>query len=332
LSGKIPEEDYEFKLSIARSKIMNLSYVGNSIGFTICCALSLAALIGVGANDSTAQNNWGYSVSVAVCTGFWVILAMPWFLWEKRRPGPRLPPGDNYLTFGFRQAWFAAKEAWTLKQTFFYLVAFFFLADGINTTWALIAIAQTQVVQFSATENTYLIMLQGVSTGIGCLCAYHVQRIFKLRTKTLLQVTNFFCLLISIWGMIGIWTTKFGFHNLWEFWLFNAQFGISYGVQFAYGQAFMAELVPRGREYMFFSILGIVSKGSAWIGPIVCSAIVNVNGNQWTAFAFVAALVLVPWVGIFFISETKSRLECAQYLEREAQKLRKEGVESEKSA
>lgn len=67
--------------------------------------------------------------------------------------------------------------------------------------------------------------------------------------------------------------------------------------QLSYRQAFMAELVPRGREYMFFSLLGIVSKGSSWIGPIVCSAIVDSNGNQWTSFPFVAALIFVPWVG-----------------------------------
>lgn len=95
-----------------------------------------------------------------------------------------------------------------------------------------------------------------------------------------LQITNFGCLLVALWGMIGIWTTKVGYHNLWEFWFFNAQFGFTMGAQFSYGQAFMAELVPRGREYMFFSLLGIVSKGSSWIGPIVCSAIVDANGNQ----------------------------------------------------
>jgi hypothetical protein len=37
----------------------------------------------------------------------------------------------------------------------------------------------------------------------------------------------------------------------------------------------------------------------------------------------VAALIFVPWVGIFFISETKSRRECAEYLAREAYDLRK---------
>jgi MFS-type transporter involved in bile tolerance (Atg22 family) len=322
LNGKCTEEEYEWKCSMARSKVMNISYVWNNVGFTICGALCLAALVGLHANDSTEQNNWGYSVAVAVCTGFWIILAIPWFLWEKKRPGPKLPKGDSYLTFGAKQTWFAAKQAWKLKQTLFYLIAFFLLADGINTTITIVMIAQTQVVLFSATENTYLIMVQGGSAAVGVYGAYLLQKAFSIKTKTMLQATNIGCCLVAVWGMIGIWTTKVGFHNLWEFWFFNAQYGFTMGAQFSYGQAFMAELVPRGREYMFFSLLGIVSKGSAWIGPIVSSAIVDRTGNEWTSFPFVAALILVPTLAIFFISPEKSRKECADYLLDEAKKLR----------
>ncbi|KAI0127319.1 autophagy-related protein 22-like protein [Xylariales sp. AK1849] len=322
-SGAIDEDEYERRCSLARSQVMNLSYGWNNIGFTVCGALSLAALAGLHADDSVDQNNWGYSVAVAVCTGFWILLAIPWFLWEKRRPGPPVPKGDNYATFGFKQTWFAVKEAWTLKQTLFYLVAFFFLADGISTTWALVAIAQTQNVAFSATQNTYFILVQGASTAIGVFGAYYVQRLFNLRTKTILQVLNVGSCIVAIWGMLGIWTDKVGYHNQWEFWAFNAQFGFTFGAQFSYGQAFMADLVPRGREYMFFSLLGIVSKGSAWIGPIVSSVIVDKTGNQWTAFPFAAALIIVPTVGIFFISEKKGRMDCAEYLAREAHDLRK---------
>jgi len=131
--------------------------------------------------------------------------------------------------------------------------------------------------------------------------------------------------------MIGIWTTKVGYHNLWEFWFFAAQYGFTLGAQFGYGQAFMAELVPRGREYMFFSLLGIVSKGSSWIGPIVSASIADASGNQWCAFPFVAALTFVPFVGIFFIDEVKSRRECAEYLANEATVLRKEQPGTEKA-
>ncbi|CAG8949663.1 hypothetical protein HYFRA_00003981 [Hymenoscyphus fraxineus] len=327
LNQEIDEEAYERKCSLARSKIMNISYGWNNVGFVVCCALSLAALFGLGADSSIEQNNLGYSVAVAVCTAFWVILAIPWFLWEKKRPGPPLPKNDNYLIFGFKQILFAAKQVLTLKQTSFYLIAFFLLADGVSTTITLTSIAQTQVVQFSATQNTYFIMVQGASAMVAVFGAYYVQAFFNLRTKTILQVSNFGCLLLALWGMVGIWTDKFGYHNLWEFWLLNAVYGITFGIQFSYGQAFMAELIPRGREYMFFGLLGIVSKGSAWIGPIVSSAIVDRTGNQWTAFPFIAALIFVPWVGIFFISESKSRVECAEYLAREAADLRKVGHE-----
>ncbi|TVY37234.1 Autophagy-related protein [Lachnellula subtilissima] len=318
LNGTIDEEQYERKCSMARSKIMNISYGWNNFGFVVCCALSLGALFGVHADDGILQNNWGYSVSVAVCTGFWIIFAIPWFLWEKKRPGPPLPKGDNYLT-----------SCYKLKQTFFYLLAFFLLADGTNTLITLVAIAQTQAVEFSATQNTYFIMVQGSSCTVGVFGAYYVQKYFHLRTKTMLQWTNFGCVLLALWGMIGIWTDKFGFHNIWEFWLFAAQYGFTLGAQFSYGQAFMAELVPRGREYMFFSLLGIVSKGSAWIGPIVSSAILDASGNQWCAYPFVAALIFVPSVGIIFISEVKSRKECAEYLAKEAADLRKVAEESE---
>lgn len=323
LNGAINEDEYERRCSLTRSKVMNHSYGWNNFGFTICCALSLAALFGLHADESTAANNWGYSVAVAVCTGFWILLAIPWFLFEKRRPGPELPKGDSYLTFGFRQTWFAAREAWHLRQTFAYLIAYFLLADGINTTITLIAIAQTQVVEFSAVQNTYLIMVQGASAMAGVFGAYYVQAFFDLRTKTVLQFCNIFGVFLAFWGMLGIWTDKVGYHNLWEFWAYSALFGLSLGPQFSYGQAFMAELIPRGREYMFFSLLGISSKGSAWIGPIVCSAIVDKSGNQWTAFAFVAALTLVPTVGIFFISEKKGRVEAVEYLARESKDLRK---------
>ncbi|TVY45806.1 Autophagy-related protein [Lachnellula occidentalis] len=329
LNGTIDEEQYERKCSMARSKIMNISYGWNNIGFVVCCALSLGALFGVHADDGTQQNNWGYSVSVAVCTGFWIIFAIPWFLWEKKRPGPPLPKGDNYLTFGFKQAYFTFKQCYKLKQTFFYLVAFFLLADGTNTLITLVGIAQTQAVEFSATQNTYLILVQGSSCTVGVFGAYYVQKYFNLRTKTMLQWTNFGCVLLGLWGMVGIWTDKFGFHNIWEFWLFAAQYGFTLGAQFSYGQAFMAELVPRGREYMFFSLLGIVSKGSAWIGPIVSSAILDASGNQWCAYPFVAALIFVPSVGIIFISEVKSRTECAVYLAKEAADLRKVAEQSE---
>lgn len=40
------------------------------------------------------------------------------------------------------------------------------------------------------------------------------------------QITNFFSVLIPFYGMLGIWTSKVGYHNMWEFWLYNIVFGL----------------------------------------------------------------------------------------------------------
>jgi hypothetical protein len=56
-----------------------------------------------------------------------VLCAIPWFIFEKRRPGLALPPGTSFVTIGFKQAYVALRECLRLKQTFFYLIFYFLM-------------------------------------------------------------------------------------------------------------------------------------------------------------------------------------------------------------
>jgi MFS-type transporter involved in bile tolerance (Atg22 family) len=64
----------------------------------------------------------------------WILLGLWWFIFQQKRPGPRLPKGSNYATIGFKQVWLALREIRALPQAFLYFVAYFLLADGLNTT------------------------------------------------------------------------------------------------------------------------------------------------------------------------------------------------------
>lgn len=64
----------------------------------------------------------------------WVILGIWWFLFQQKRPGPKIPKGSSYATIGFKQIWLAIREIRSLPQTFLYFFAYFLLADGLNTT------------------------------------------------------------------------------------------------------------------------------------------------------------------------------------------------------
>jgi hypothetical protein len=50
---------------------------------------------------------------------------------------------------------------------------------------------------------------------------------------------------------LGLWTTKIGFHNTWEFWFYNVLFGLGQAPYYAYAQALMSDLCPPGYEGMF---------------------------------------------------------------------------------
>ncbi|RAL68784.1 hypothetical protein DID88_007475 [Monilinia fructigena] len=208
------------------------------------------------------------------------------------------------LTFGFKQTYFAGKQVWKLKQTFFYLIAFFLLADGVATLLTLVSIAQTQVVEFSATDNTYLIMVQGGSTTVGVFGAYYLQEKFRIRTKTMLQFCKLWLCTYCSLGNDRYLDDEIRISHEWEFWLFQAQYGVTLGAQFPYGQAFMAELVPK-EESICSSVFWVLYQKDRmdWTNCV------NIN--------------IRSTVAIFWISETKSRVECAEYLEREKMDLQK---------
>ena len=63
-----------------------------------------------------------------------VLCALPWFIFEKRRPGLALPPGTSFLTVGIKQTYVAFRECMKLKQTFLYLIFYFLMGDVLNTT------------------------------------------------------------------------------------------------------------------------------------------------------------------------------------------------------
>ena len=79
-----------------------------------------------------------------------------------------------------------------------------------------------------------------------------------------------------------------------------------------------------------FSLFSIIGKTSSFIGPLVSSAIIDDTGNNSSPFYFLFALSLASFLFIvFFVDVKKSRIEQAEFLEREMavkQKVHNEGI------
>ena len=93
------------------------------------------------------------------------------------------------------------------------------LGDSLNTTVTVISTLQNSIVAYNTLKLTYLLIVGIAAQAVGIYSFWWIQQRFKLGTKAMFNAIAFGIILLDGWGMIGIWTDKFGFHNVWEVWV-----------------------------------------------------------------------------------------------------------------
>ncbi len=319
-AGAITRDEYDYVDTLQRSRLSNMAFYIQSCGEIVILVMIVGVLFGVHVQDSEANNNYGLSVLIAFATGVWLLLAMPWFILEKRRPGQPLPPNMNIVMVGFWQLYRALTQIWRLKQSLLYLIGYFLLGDSLNTTVTVIATLQNSVVEYDTLTLTYLLLVGIAAQAIGIYSFWWIQQRYRLSTKTMFNAVIVGIILLDGWGMIGIWTQTFGFHHIWEFWVYQTFYGLFVCPWYSYSQIMISEVTPRGKEFLFFSLFSIIGKTSSFIGPLVSSAIIDAspNGNNSTPFYFLFGLsIMSAAILVTFLDTKKSREEQERFLAEE---------------
>lgn len=120
--GVIDRDTYEHADMMERNRISNVSFQVQSFAEIIELAIIVGIMFAVNVNASQDANNRGLSILIAFAGGVWILVALPWFIFEKRRPGMPIPAGTNVVSIAFIQLYTAAKEILQLKQSLLYLV------------------------------------------------------------------------------------------------------------------------------------------------------------------------------------------------------------------
>lgn len=238
--GEISRIEYDFHDSMKRNELSNVAFYTQSMGEIVILAVIVGIMFAVNVNASQQNNNWGLSVLIAFATGVWLLLALPWFWMEKRRPGQ--DPGMNIVIAGFWQLWRAFSHVWQLKQSLAYLIGYFLLGDSLNTTVTVIATLQNEIVAYNTLELTYLLIVGIAAQALGIFTYWNIQKRFKLSTKTMFSTVAAAIVILDGWGMIGCWTQSFGFHQKYEVWLYQAFYGLFVCPWYSYSQTVCTHL------------------------------------------------------------------------------------------
>jgi MFS-type transporter involved in bile tolerance (Atg22 family) len=117
VSGQKTVKEHEMLDVMSRNRISNMSFVVCNAGEVVILAIMVGILKAVNSDAGTEQNTRAFSILIAFSAAAWVVCALPWFIFEKRRPGRPLPSGSNYLTVAVKNLYHAFKECMKLKQT-----------------------------------------------------------------------------------------------------------------------------------------------------------------------------------------------------------------------
>lgn len=323
-AGRITREEYDYADTMMRSRLANMAFYVQSCGEVVILAIIVGIMFGLDVNAGQQENNWGLSVLIAFVSGVWLLVSLPWFFLEKRRPGQD-PGPRGVLIAGIWQVWHAMRQIWKLKQSLIYLIGYFLLGDSLNTTVTVISTLQNSIVAYNTLQLTYLLIVGIAAQAAGIYSFWFIQKRYRLGTKTMFNTIAIAIILLDGWGMIGIWTNKFGFHNTWEVWVYQAYYGFFVCPWYSYSQIMISEVTPRGHEFLFFSLFSIIGKTSSFIGPIVSSAIIDASPthNNSTPFYFLFALSLVSFGVLFFwVDLKKSQEEQEKFLVDKMRRLR----------
>lgn len=121
LAGEIPRDEYDVADTMKRSQLANMAFYVQSVGEIVILAVIVGIMFALDVNASQENNNWGLSVLIAFATAVWLLLSLPWFVLEKRRPGQD-PGRRNIVMAGLWQLYHAMTQVWQLRQSLIYLI------------------------------------------------------------------------------------------------------------------------------------------------------------------------------------------------------------------
>lgn len=318
--GEIGRDELDRREQMERSRLSNVSFTIQSIGAAVILAISIGIMHALRADMTTRNNNWAFSVVIAFAGVMWLVLSLPWFIMQRTRPGLSLPPGKTYATIGIWRFVEACKQIWTLRQSLFFLMGFFMIGNCFITSLVLIVSIQNKIIKFNAYTVANLLMVSLASQGIGITMFWQIQQRFKLSVKTMFNATMVSVLMVCIWGLVGNWTNHFGFYREWEVWAFSIFSGLFSSPFVTYGPLMISCVTPAGHEFLFFSLFNTIGKASIFLGPLVCSAIIDVSPTHSVnaPFYFLTPLAVVSIVAIWgFVDLDKSAKEQQLFLAKE---------------
>ncbi|MBO9324749.1 MAG: MFS transporter [Roseiflexus sp.] len=231
-------------------------------------------------------------ISITSAGMWWAIFTIiPLLTLRRRDPIKRIPPGEHYVTIGFKQLWETLRKARNYPQTLLFLGAYLLYNDGIQTVIALASQFGAEELKLEqSTLISAILMVQFVAF-VGALAFGRVAEWLGATRAILVSLVIWTSVIIAAYG----WVQP---GNPTQFYLLAAAIAIVLGGSQAISRSLFSQMIPLGQESEYFSLYEVSERGTSWLGPLVFGLALQFTGSYRVAILllmvfFIAGMALL---------------------------------------
>jgi MFS transporter, UMF1 family len=270
-----------------------MGYLSGLIATTLCLPLAQNIVF----NPSPEQFARARLIPLIVAA-YYAVAVLPTFVLLRERGVRReLPPGESYLTVGFRQLKQTLTHIRQYRDLFTLMVAFFIYNDGVVTVIYCASLFASGTLKFSSNEFGILLIVLNVVAAAGAF-------LFGLLADKIGQKrTIFISLVIWIVAVLGAYVTQ----TKPQFWAVAGLVGVGLGSCQSVTRSLVAVFTPKQNAAEFFGFLGIAGKAGAFAGPAIFGFLSWLLGSQRPAILSVAVFFIVGMIILARVNEARGK-------------------------
>lgn len=263
-----------------------VSSVGWAMGYLGGGLLLLMNLIFLSRAGAIGLNT-GEAVRLCLASaGLWwgLFTVIPLVTLKSRRPVKSAPPGEHYLTAGFRQLRRTLRQVLRTRQTLLFLSAYLLYNDGIQAVITLASQFGQEELDLPISTLTGVILMVQFVAFFGALLFNFIAKAVGAQRAVMLSLVIWSGALVYAYGYL---------ETGGQFFALAGVIAVVLGGSQALSRSIFSLMIPSGKEAEYFSLYEVSERGTSWLAPMLFGL-----SLQWTGSYRVALFSLV----VFFIA------------------------------
>ncbi len=282
-----------------RDKVSSQGWALGYLGGGILLLLNLILFL----NAESLGLERGHAVRISLASaGLWwaIFTVIPMIRLKSRAPIKQLPPGEGYVSVGFKQLMHTLSNLPLYPQTLLFLVAYLLYNDGIQTVIALSSQFGSQELGLGESSLISLILMVQFLAFVGALFFGYLSGWLGTKRAIILSLI--------------IWTGTVVYAYAWlrtelQFFIMGGVIAIVLGGSQALSRSLFSLMIPKGQEAEYFSLYEVSERGTSWLGPLLFGLALQYTGSYRIGILSVAIFFILGLVLLVFVNAREAILE-----------------------